>query len=207
MTRIKICGITNSEDAVLASDLGADALGFVFANSPRRITPQLARRIVLSLPPFLVKVGVFVNEGIDEVRKIYHDCGLNFVQLHGEEDENYINSLSLPTIKAFRVADHRILDEIGRFDSNCFLLDAYDQVRPGGTGRSFDWEIAKRAAKIGKLILSGGLDSLNVRGALEKVRPYGVDVSSGVERKPGVKDPAEMQRFIKEVREWDSQTD
>lgn len=207
MTKIKICGITNLEDAILGSDLGADALGFVFAESPRRISPKLARKIILSLPPFLVKVGVFVNEKIDKVKEIYHYCGLNFVQLHGEEDEGYMSSLSLPVMKTFRVKGYKILDEIAKFKSNYFLLDAYDQTSLGGTGKSFDWDIAKKANEIGKLILSGGLTPLNVKKALEEVHPYGVDVSSGVEMKPGIKDPKKMRRFIKEVREWDSQTD
>ncbi len=207
MTWIKICGITNSADALLASGAGADALGFVFADSPRKVNPELAKKIILSLPPFLAKVGVFVNEKLDRVKEIYEHCGLDFVQLHGEEDQGYVKSLSLPTIKAFRVRDCQILDKIQKFRVGYFLLDAYDPVRPGGTGRSFDWDIAERANGLGKLILSGGLTLSNVKEALETVRPCGVDVSSGVEIKPGVKDPVKVERFIHEVREWDSQTD
>ena len=111
MTKIKICGITNLEDAILASDLGADALGFVFAESPRNINPRVAKKIILSLPPFLTKIGVFVNEKIDKIEEIHHYCRLNFVQLHGEEDESYVCSLGLPAIKAFRVRNYKILDE------------------------------------------------------------------------------------------------
>ncbi len=206
MTRIKICGITNLEDAVLACDLGADALGFVFAESPRNINPRVAKKIILSLPPFLMKIGIFVNEKIGKIEEIHHYCRLNFVQLHGEEDETYISSLSLPAIKAFRVKDHNILDEIAESKFSCFLLDTYDPNCLGGTGKAFNWDIAEKANKMGKLILSGGLNPLNVKQALKKVHPYAVDVSSGVESKPGTKDPLKMQRFIQEVRKWDSQT-
>ncbi len=207
MTWIKICGITNQADAMLASEAGADALGFVFAESPRKVSPELAKKIIQSLPPFVTKVGVFVNEEIDRVSEIHDHCGLNYVQLHGDEDQSYMSSLSLPTIKAFRVRDRQILDEIPKFRVGYFLLDAYDPVHPGGTGRSFDWDIAERANGLGQLILCGGLNPTNVREALETVRPHGVDVSSGVEMKPGVKDPIKVERFIDEVREWDSQAD
>jgi phosphoribosylanthranilate isomerase len=207
MTWIKICGITNQADAMLASGAGADALGFVFADSPRKVSPELAKKIIQSLPPFLSSVGVFVNERIENVREVCDHCGLDFVQLHGDEDQGYISSLFLPVIKAFRVRDRQILSEMLKFRVSYFLLDTYDPVRPGGTGRSFDWDIAERANGLGKLILSGGLNPSNVKEALGAVRPCGVDVSSGVEMKPGVKDPAKVERFIDEVREWDSQAD
>jgi len=203
MTRIKICGITNLKDALLASDSGADAIGFIFAESPRKIKPELARKIISSLPPFLVKVGVFVDEKIDMVRTVYSYCGLSFVQLHGDEDQNYINALSLPVIKAFKVKDRQILNHISEYRGNYFLLDAFDENHAGGTGKNFDWSISRKAKKFGKVILSGGLNQKNVKLALEKVRPYAVDVCSGVEASPGKKDPKKIRRFINEVREWD----
>ncbi len=148
-----------------------------------------------------------MDERIDKVKEIYHYCGLSLIQLHGEEDETYICSLSLPVLKAFRVKDRQILDQIVKLKLSCFLLDSYQENFSGGTGKSFNWDIAQGANKMGKLILSGGLNPLNVGEALRKVLPYGVDVSSGVEAKPGKKDPLKMQRFIEEVRKWDSQTD
>jgi len=207
MTKIKICGITNLEDAMLASDLGADALGFIFAESPRRISPKKARKIILSLPPFIAKVGVFVDEEIDVIKEIYPYCGLNLVQLHGNEKQSYLTALSLPVIKTFRVKDDRILDQIKKWKLRCLLLDAFDSTSSGGTGKTFDWEIAKMAAPWGRVILSGGLTPSNVIRALKKVHPYGVDVSSGVEKSPGKKDREKLKKFIQEVRSWNSQTD
>ncbi len=196
MVRIKICGITRLEDALEAVRLGADAVGFVFANSPRRITSEIAREISISLPPFISRVGVFVNEDIKSITEIYDLCRLNFVQLHGDETVEYVNGLTIPAIKAFRVEDADILHKIEAYDLNYFLLDSFGHNQRGGTGESFDWEIAREATKFGKLILSGGLNPDNVKEAINIVRPYAVDVSSGVEINPGLKDYDKMKKFI-----------
>jgi phosphoribosylanthranilate isomerase len=206
MTRIKICGITNPEDALLASQLGADALGFVFAESPRRIEPQTAREIIGALPPFIGRVGIFVNERPEVVERICALCNLSAIQLHGDESPEYINSLSIPVIKAFRVRDNTALEQIRAFRQSYFLLDAYDADRRGGTGKTFDWDIAQRASELGNLILSGGLNSKNVQDALDRVRPYAVDVSSGIEDRPGKKNQQKLTEFIHEVKSWDSRT-
>jgi phosphoribosylanthranilate isomerase len=206
MIRIKICGITNLEDARMAADIGADALGFVFAESPRRIDPDMAKRIIRSLPPFINKVGVFVNEHPDIIRNIYRYCGLSVVQLHGDEDLDYIRNCPFPVIKAFKVRGESILDQIMAFNLACYLLDTFDAHHAGGTGRKFDWRIAKAATQIGKVILSGGLDNTNIKDALAEVNPYAVDVSSGVEKSPGKKDKNKLETFIHEVKNWDSLT-
>lgn len=205
-TRIKICGITNLEDALLASESGADALGFVFAESPRRVEPAEAKNIINHLPPFIARVGVFVNEKPEVVEEIAAFCGLSIIQLHGDEDRDYLDVLSIPAIKAFRVKDESVLETIQAFGINHFLLDAYDSVRRGGTGTAFDWGIAQRAAKLGSIILGGGLRCGNVREALNYVHPYAVDVSSGVESRPGKKDSRKIVEFIHEVKTWDSRT-
>ncbi len=206
MTRIKICGITNRRDALAAVELGADALGFVFADSPRRISPVVAREIVLALPPFISRVGVFVNENKETVKGILNYCMLNALQFHGEEDNEYLGSFSCPVIKAFRVKDNSTLDRIRAYGRPHFLLDAYDTSLRGGTGKSFDWSVAREAAKLGKVILSGGLNYANVRTALDSVRPYAVDVSSSVEYSAGKKDREKLRTFIQEVRSWDGKT-
>jgi phosphoribosylanthranilate isomerase len=224
MTRIKICGMTNRDDALAAASLGADALGFIFAASPRRITPEEAREIILALPPFITAVGVFRDEPAETVERIHDFCGLNLVQLHGNEDGAYLEKLGLPAIRVFRVrdgvgdegagnevaGDGGVLGEIERLNQVCFqgyfLMDTFDESRAGGTGKTFDWAIAERASKLGKVILSGGLNPENVVEALEQVRPYAVDVCSGVERAPGRKDHGKMKDLIREVRNWDSRT-
>jgi len=211
MTRIKICGITNRDDALSAASLGADALGFIFADSPRRIRPEEAREIILALPPFITLVGVFRDEAVETVGRIYDFCGLNLVQLHGNEDGAYLDKLSPPAIKAFRVragdiGDGRILGAIEKLNQGCFLMDTFDDAQAGGTGKTFDWAVAERVSKLGKVILSGGLNPGNIVEALEQVHPYAVDVCSGVERAPGKKDHGKMTELIREVRNWDSRT-
>ena len=205
MTRIKICGITNRQDAHMAVDLGADALGFVFADSPRRVSPETAREIIATLPPFVDKVGVFVNEDRDTVRGIHEFCRLTTLQFHGDEDHNYMESYSIPVIKAFRVEGDQVLDRIRACRQPYFLLDAHVDGRAGGTGQTFDWDIARQASSLGQIILSGGLTPENVTSSLEVVRPYAVDVSSGVESRPGGKDLTKLKQFIQEVRTWDNQ--
>jgi len=203
-TRIKICGITNRADAEKVVELGADALGFVFADSARKIKPSVAREISLGLPPFISRIGVFVNEEIDTVKELYEYCRLDAVQLHGDENSQYINSLSIPFIKAFRVSGDEVLKQIEQFGLRYFLLDTFDKKLSGGTGKSFDWLVANQAAKYGKIILSGGLNPDNICNALEAVDPYAVDISSGVEKSPGIKDHQKMELLINEVHKWDS---
>lgn len=203
-TRVKICGITNLADAQKAVELGTDAIGFVLAESPRRIKPATARETSQALPPFVSKVGVFVNEEINTIKELYEYCQLDIVQLHGDENIEYLNSLSIPFIKAFRVNGGEVINQIKEFGLHCFLLDSFDKNHRGGTGTSFNWQVAKDASKFGKVILSGGLNPENIRQALETVNPYAIDISSGVEKSPGIKDYRKMELLINEVHQWDS---
>lgn len=206
MTRIKICGITNMEDAAAAASLGADAIGFIFADSPRRIDPDQARKISAAVSPLVGKVGVFVNESPDIIRKMAEYCGLTAVQLYGPAAWPPAEKISCPTIPAFRVRDGSVLDEIRCFLPPFFLLDTFSGNGAGGTGRSFDWEIARRANAFGRVILAGGLRADNIELALQSALPYAVDVSSGIELSPGKKDIRKMETFIKKVRQWDCRT-
>lgn len=199
--RIKICGIGSERDALAAARLGVDAVGFVLAPSPRRVAPERVREICLALPPFVSRVGVFVNEGAMVVRQTVEFCGLDWVQLHGDESPDYCERLGLPILKAVRVRDQASVDGLapyGRFVRG-FVLDAYVSGKAGGTGKTFDWGLAEGAGAHGPIILSGGLSPENVAQAVEQVRPYGVDVSSGVEFTPGVKDHDKMQRFVERI--------
>jgi len=203
MTYIKICGITNLQDARQAVALGVDALGFIFAPSPRRIGPSLAREIISSLPLSVEKVGVFVNENLDEVKRIAGICSLDTLQFHGEETPEYCRQVSLRVIKAIRVKDSQSLGGIQAYPLATILLDAYSPGRAGGTGNTFNWECAREARRKVNFILSGGLDPGNVGRAIHLLHPAGVDVCSGVEMVPGKKDPFKMMEFIKEVRRED----
>ncbi len=204
MTRIKICGITNLEDASRAGELGVDALGFVFAQSPRMIEGEEAKEICRTIPPFISKVGVFVDEDKEVVRKILHLSGLDTLQFHGEESPEYCREFrtqGVKIIKAFPVKDRESLRGISRYEVDAYLLDTYLGGARGGTGKTFNWDLALEAKKSGKpIILSGGLDPDNVAEAIRKVRPYAVDVASGVEKEPGRKDYRKMEKFVKEAR-------
>lgn len=200
--RIKICGITTAEDALDACDAGADALGFIFWKGSRRyVEPDEARRIVKGLPPFVTTVGVFVDEDLDTISGIVDLVGLDAVQLHGSETPEFCDSATRPVIKAFRVRGEEVLKELSHYHVSACLLDAYREGVPGGTGEVFNWEIARRAAAQGRVILAGGLTPENVGEAVQRVRPYGVDVSSGVERSAGKKDMDKVKRFIEKARE------
>lgn len=205
-TRIKVCGITNEEDALAAVEAGVDVLGFVFASSPRRITLETAGRIIGFLPPVIATVGVFVDEKVETVREIFNQCRLDIVQLHGQESRTYADSLGVPVLKAFHVNGQEVLSQIKHFGCPQFLLDTFDRDLPGGTGKTSDWQIARQAGTLGDVILAGGLNHINIVDALAQVRPFGVDVSSGVEKHPRKKDPAKLRRFVHEVRKWDYQT-
>ncbi len=201
--KLKVCGITNLADASMAVKLGARALGFIFAPSPRQMTPQKARKIIRALPPFVMTVGVFVNEAPAKIKDIMHHCGLDRVQLHGDESPDFCGELMPYTIKALRIKDASSLQATGAYRGKvrALLLDTYSQEKVGGTGRTFDWELAIRIKKIGiPIILSGGLGPSNIDLAIHTVRPYAVDVSSGVERYPGKKDHALMKAMMAKVK-------
>jgi phosphoribosylanthranilate isomerase len=197
MVRVKICGITSLDDALVAVDAGADALGFVFyPQSPRAVTPKTAGDIVARLPAFVLAVGVFVNVDLAAVRQNMSDCGLQLAQLHGNESPAYCAELGRLAVKAIRVRDHRDLATMSAYHVGAFLLDAFVPDTPGGTGTPIDWELAVDAKPFGPIILAGGLTPNNVGEAVRRVRPYGVDVSSGVELSPGKKDGAKVRAFI-----------
>lgn len=202
--KVKICGNTSYEDTALALDLGADAVGFIFYDkSPRHVAPATVHEIVRKLPPYAVKVGVFVNEfDIKVVRSIAQMCQLNVIQLHGGESPEYCARLSDFTIvKALRVSNDFDAAHVGHFNNvSAVLLDAYDADTYGGTGRLFDWSRAVSAKQYGpNIILAGGLNPENIGLAIKMVKPYGVDVCSGVESKPGLKDKQLMRSFLTEV--------
>jgi len=197
MIRIKICGITNIEDALAAAEMGADALGFVFAASPRRITAARAREIIRKLPPFVASVGVFAGQTPVEVNEIARYLGLNAVQLHGSEPAGHAAAIAYPIIKRIAVAEGDTIADIQArahgFPAPAYLLD------PGcGSGFTFDWRAARGFRGI--MVLAGGLNPENVASAIGLARPYGVDASSGLESAPGRKDRVKMNKFIAEVR-------
>jgi phosphoribosylanthranilate isomerase len=201
MIKIKICGITSIEDALHASACGADALGFVFyANSPRYLSPERAREIVALLPPFITAAGLFVNENPQRVREIAEFCGLGLLQLHGDEPVGGCSFPPFRVIKALRVKDEGSLQDMASYRVSGFLLDTWAADRYGGTGHVFNWEIAARAASNFQIILAGGLNPDNVGEAVRSVRPYGIDVSSGVESVPGRKDPDKIAAFIRNAK-------
>lgn len=207
-TRIKVCGITSAEDALFAADAGADALGFIFhPKSPRYIEPEAARLIIDQLPPFVDVVGVFVDKKRVEVEEIIQYCRLNYVQLHGEESPKYAERLfrfasPCEIVKAFRVgdeADPEIFKPYVPF-VRAFLLDTYEKDMPGGTGKTFNWSVIEGLDVIRPVILAGGLNPQNISEALQAVQPSCVDVNSGVEESPGVKDHQLIRDFIQAVR-------
>jgi phosphoribosylanthranilate isomerase len=201
--RIKICGITNLEDALIAVGAGADALGFVFAaGSPRRVTPDTAARIAGRLPPFVARVGVFVNESAEKVRETAALCGLDTLQFHGCETPAFCREFApLKVCKAFRVESAASLESLPDYPVDAWLLDSFVPGQAGGTGAVFNWDLAAAAQRHGRpLVLAGGLTPGNVAQAIEQVRPYAVDVSSGVEAAPGRKDPARVIAFCEAVR-------
>jgi len=202
VTRVKICGITNVPDALHAVSCGADALGFVFTPASKRLlTVEQAREITRHLPPFVCKVGVFVDQDVEEVEQIMSACSLDVAQLHGSESPEYCGRLFPRVVKAFRVKDQKSLDELLRYKVSGYLLDSYVEGRHGGTGTTFNWDLARNAARYGPVIISGGLHADNVWRAITMVQPYGVDVSSGVEISPGKKDPNKVRDFILAVRQ------
>lgn len=203
MTRIKICGISDVDSALAAADAGANAIGLIFARSRRQVTPERAREITGALPPFVARVGVFVDEDRRRVAELIETCGLDTVQLHGWESPEYCDGFRVPVVKAIRVRDAGSLGVLTTYRVSAFLLDTFDPETMGGTGRPFDWTLAAGPARSIRVILSGGLNAGNVVEAIERVGPYAVDVSSGVET-DGRKDHGKIREFIRRVREWDA---
>jgi phosphoribosylanthranilate isomerase len=200
LVKIKICGITDFEDARTAVELGADFIGFVFASSPRQVTPETARAIIGRLPEAVEKVGVFAGENADKVIGIAGFCGLDWLQFHGDETPDYCRRFEQKVIKAVRIKDIDSLVGLDRYEADAFLLDTFSDDRLGGTGRVFDWRIAVEAKRFGRIFLAGGLDPDNVADAVRLVKPYAVDVSSGVESSPGKKSREKMEAFIEACR-------
>ena len=201
MIKVKICGITNIDDALHAVACGADALGFVFyAKSPRCLTPEAAKEIIAALPPFVTTVGLFVNENPTRIRDVTAYCGLDVLQLHGEETPQDCLLLPRRVVKALRVKDEGSLKLLGYYPVSGLLLDSWVPGSYGGTGQCFNWNFASMAAKTYQIILAGGLTPENVAEAVQTVHPYGVDVSSGVENAPGCKDPAKVKAFIRNAK-------
>ncbi|MDA0738623.1 MAG: phosphoribosylanthranilate isomerase [Nitrospirae bacterium] len=203
--KIKICGITNPIDALHAVDAGADALGFVFyKKSPRHVSPNVVKTIIGNLPPFVLPIGVFVNEEAQVVRNIMDECGLALAQIHGDETADYCESLGRPVIRGIRLRDRHTLMAMAEYKGRArvrgFVLDTFSDAAYGGTGKTADWTLAKEAAGSFSFLLAGGLSPENVQEAILQVQPYGVDVSSGVEASPGKKDPAKIQAFIQAVK-------
>jgi phosphoribosylanthranilate isomerase len=200
--KVKICGITNLEDASIAVELGANALGFIFAPSPRKITPQKARAIIRAIPPFVKTVGVFVNEAPATIREVMQHCGLDLVQLHGDESPALCDELMPCTIKALRIKDESNLQNSRAYHGKvrALLLDTYSKEKAGGTGKTFDWNLAIKIKEMGiPIILSGGIGPSNIDLAIHTVRPYAVDVNSAVEKYPGKKSHILIKALMAEL--------
>jgi phosphoribosylanthranilate isomerase len=201
--KVKVCGIMNYDDAVMALDHGVDALGFnFFPPSPRYIRPEDARLIIRRLPPFAITVGLFVNVARQElVAQTARSAGVQVIQLHGDETPEYCRELAAwPLIKALRIGESGLPENLEEYSVRAFLLDAKDDALFGGTGKSFSWHLAKSIKHNRPVILAGGLRPDNVGEAIRIVEPYGVDVCSGVEKAPGKKDSGKLIEFMNEVR-------
>jgi len=200
--KVKICGITNVEDAQAAAAAGADLIGFVFyEKSPRFVTVEQAAAIAETVSPWVVRVGLFVDAPPALVGEAASACGLQLLQFHGDETPEYCRQFGAMSMKAFRVKDADTIQRLPEFRTDAWLLDAYVPGQLGGTGHSFNWDLAVEAVKLGKpVFLAGGLTTENVGEAVRKVRPYGVDVSSGVESAPGKKDHAKVKAFIEAAK-------
>jgi phosphoribosylanthranilate isomerase len=208
-TRIKVCGITDRADLVHAVSAGVDGLGFIFAkNSPRRVEPEKARELIKSVPPFVDVVGVFVNEDPDVVTDIVRYCGLTMVQLHGQENIDYCRLMPVRILKSFAVNSDSDGSEMAVYSGVAagYLLDTYHKSMAGGTGQTFDWNLIDGLRIPGPVFLAGGLGPENVGAAINAVRPFAVDINSGVETSPGRKDHAKITALIDAVRRADLPT-
>ena len=196
--KVKVCGMTSLKDALFAVEGGADAVGFIFyKKSPRSVTMKTVREIVLELPPFVDTVGVFVDETAEQINKIADYCNLDIIQLHGDESPTFCKKIRRKVIKAFRIKDMQSVKKLSSFQVSGFLLDTFSENLHGGTGKVFDWNLALPAKKFGPVIMAGGLTPNNVQQAVRQIRPYGVDVCSGVESEPGIKDHKKVRAFLK----------
>ena len=201
MTKVKICGLMEHEHVRAAVEAGADAIGFVFAPSSREVTVERAQELASRIPANVLKIGVFVNETQEEITRIFQTVPLDYVQFHGDEDANFIRKMQLPSIKALPVKSIEDVEKTAEYDTNYYLFDAPGTVYKGGSGVTFDWELLKDSGiPAEKIILAGGLNAGNVKEAVERVRPFMVDVSSGVERGKR-KDAGLIREFIQEVKE------
>lgn len=200
--KVKICGLTSVADAVAAAEAGADMVGLMFyEKSPRHITLPQAVEISRALSPYVLKVGVFVNPDEAQVMEAVAACGLNLLQFHGDESSEFCTQFGLMSMKALRVKDSASIAALENFQTDAFLLDAYSKSGLGGTGEKFNWDLAVEAQKFGKpIFLAGGLTPENVADAVKQVRPFAVDVSSGVESAPGKKDAAKVRAFIQAAK-------
>jgi phosphoribosylanthranilate isomerase len=200
--RVKICGITNVHDAMAAAEYGADAVGFVlYKSSPRCIDLKTVKNIITQLPPFVTTVGVFADATEKEIHSTVEESGLDVIQLQGDEPADLCRRLGGRVIKAIRIRDKFSLNRMIPYKVRAFVLDTYREGQLGGTGETFDWSLAVEAKKFGKIILAGGLTPENVGRAIEQVRPYSVDVSSGVEERIGKKDHSKLKRFIETAKQ------
>jgi phosphoribosylanthranilate isomerase len=197
-TRVKICGITSVADGLAAAEAGADMIGLMFyEQSPRHITLARAVEISRELPPFVMRVGVFADPDEAIVTRAIAECGLGLLQFHGDETSDFCTKFGIMSMKALRMRNAESLEQLEHFHTNAFLLDAHSKSGLGGTGETFNWDLATEAQKFGKpIFLAGGLTPENVAAAVRKVQPFAVDVSSGVESAPGKKDPAKVRAFI-----------
>jgi phosphoribosylanthranilate isomerase len=203
MVKVKVCGITNPVDARVAADAGADAIGLVFAQSPRRVSVGRAREIAAALPEGVLKVGVFVDAEPEEVLRIAREVGLDYAQLHGDEPPDALKEIregGVGVMKALRVRNAESLADVERYEADLFLLDAWSAEARGGTGARFDWELAKSLRGRDNILVSGGLGPENVREAIEYFEPYGVDASSSLEERPGKKNGERVRRFVGAAR-------
>ncbi len=199
--RVKVCGITNLEDAHMAVNAGAAALGFIFVHSsPRYIEPVLANEIIRTLPPFVTPVGVFADVRREKVQRIVRASGVLCIQFHGDENAADLAGYTQPVIKAFRVSSEFDVQQLKKFPTKMFLLDTFVDGMHGGTGKTFDWAIAIEAKQYGEIILSGGLNPDNVANAIATVQPYAIDVNSGVESSPGKKDGSKLKELFSALR-------
>jgi phosphoribosylanthranilate isomerase len=204
VVRVKICGITNSKDALWAAECGADAIGFIFAQSPRQVSAQQAREIRAELPPFVSVVGIFVDPSAERARRIFDDVALDFIQLYGGDERDFLRESGLGSqrlIRSVPIASETDLKAVEEAVAGIIHLDTKVEGKAGGTGKAFDWRIAARAGSFGKpIILSGGLYPDNVSEAIAVASPQAVDVSSGVEAEPGIKDPEKVREFIRRAK-------
>ena len=197
--KIKTCGITNLDDALLCESEGADALGFIFyKKSKRYIEPELVKNIVMHLSPFTMKVGVFVNESVDFINKTASELNLNAVQLHGEESPDIIEKINLPVIKSFRINNEFDFSILEKYSNNSFLFDTYSDSGYGGTGEVFNWKLIPEEIK-SKIILAGGISIDNIADIFTNIKPAAVDLSSSLESEPGKKDKDKVKEFFKKI--------